>query len=176
MRTKHLMLQIFYLVLTIFVGLLLLFIAHLMYFQTVCFSARCEEATAISRGFNWSVLNDSSWRCCDLFESQSRQDEVCWELVWGCGTLNSLARQGEEGSLAVKWPTIEKQAFGSFSHLAWLSPELYVVSDWTRYPPISKKLSLTLLSEKRIYSHIPSSLLLSIYRWNNQPYQILWNS
>ena len=79
MRTKHLMLQIFYLVLTIFVGLLLSFIAHLMYFQIVCFSARCEEATPISRGFNWSVLNDSSWRCCDLFESQSRQDEVMLE-------------------------------------------------------------------------------------------------
>ena len=105
------------------------------------------------------------------------QDKMkwCWELVWDCGTLNSLARQGEEGSPAVKLPTVAKEAFGSISHLAWLSPEVYVVGDWTRYPPISKKLSLTLLSEKRIYSYIPSSLLLSIYRWNNQPYQILWN-
>ena len=106
------------------------------------------------------------------------QDKMkwCWELVWDCGTLNSLAGQGEEGSPAVKWPTIEEQAFGSILYLDWLPPELYVVGDWKRYPPISKKLSLTFLPGKRIYRHIPSSLLLSIYRWNNQPYQILLNS
>ena len=173
MRTKHLMLQIFYLVLTIFVGLLLSFIAH---FKPYVFLPGARKRLLLAEASTevcWTTLLEDA----AIFLSLN-QDKMkwCWELVWGCGTLDSLARKGQEGSPAVKWPTIEKQAFGSFSHLAWLPPELYVVGDWTRYPPISKKLSLTLLSEKRIYSHIPSSLLLSIYRWNNHPYQILWNT
>ena len=166
------MLQIFYLVLTIFVGLLLSFIAHLMYFQIVCFSARCEEATAISRGFNWSVLNDSSWRCCDLFESQSRQDEV---MLGTCLRLRHFGLSGEKRSRRVSSCEVANHwktgiwvvfAFGLVTTRAlcrwWLNKISADIKE--------------ILSEKRIYSHIPSSLLLSIYRWNNQPYQILRNA